>query len=213
MSRNKKLEVLNVSAFAKLMGVSGTTVTKWLDTGKISEKSIQYSASGKPHIIVEYAIPELEKNQTAGAVRKTRTGLNIGGNTKPTQKIKTDINKDDIEKLISTAKVNPDGKIEVKGIDMATDPEDFYAAKVREQIGRAVKLELEIAEKRSQLVDKREQDMQLRDLGVTLKTDLGTIADRVAANCFAAESVLEVRNVIYGAIEQVLLKYSGKVWS
>lgn len=212
MSRSKKLEVLNVSAFAKLMGVSGTTVTKWLDTGKISEKSIEYSGSGKPQIIVEYAVPELEKNQTPGAVRKTRTGLNIGGNTKPNQKIKSDIKKEEVEKLISTAKVSPEGKIEVKGIDTSQDPVDFYDAKLREQIAKTLKVELEVAEKRKQLVDKHEQDMQLRDLGIMLKTEFSTVPDRVAANCFAAESMHDVRNILHFAIEQVFLKFSGKVW-
>lgn len=207
----RKLEVLNVKQFSELMDVSPATVGRWIDGGKISQKSIEYTPSGKPNIIVEYAVDELAKKHKIGAVRKTRGGYNLAGNTAPKTGATPPL-QNAVDTLLGMAGVKPDGTITLDGADMSQDPTTFEAAKIQEQIGKAMLIKLNVAEKRGELVDKREQDNQLRDLGITLKSDLATVADRVAANCFAAESELEVRNIIHGSIEQVLLKYSGKVW-
>jgi len=212
MAAKKKLEVLNVSEFAKLMGVASNSVTKWITTGKISQRCIEYSKAGKPQIIVDYAVPELKKNETVGAVRKTKTGHNLGGNTKPQAKVTPQATPADVARLLSFAGVTDDGDVEVAGMDMTKDPLTFEAAKIQEQIGKAMKIKLEVKEKRGLLVDKAEMEKQLAELGINLRGDLATIADRVAANCVADATEHGVRQIIHSAIEKVLLKYTDKVW-
>lgn len=208
----KRLEIITVAAFAELMGVTHKAVNKWIDTGKITQRAIQYSPAGKPKIIVDYAVPDLEKNTTPGAVRKTIGGHTLGGVTNKAQKVQAQINDETLDAIKKLARVDSDGTIKAGDYDITADPVDFHDAKIKEQIAKAQLAIINVKEKRKELVSKAEMDLQLRELGITLKSDLATVADRVAANCHAAQSELEVRNIIHAAIEQVLLKYSNKIW-
>lgn len=212
----KKLEVLNVAGFAQLMGVAPNTVTKWINTGKITQKSIEYNKAGKPQIIVDYAVPELQKNETPGAVRRTKTGLNFGGNTKPSQKVKPPPGKDAVEALLSMVGLNQNGEVEIDGVSiMEAEATDYHTAKIQEQIGKAELIKLVLKEKRGELVDKEKQAQQFALLGTNLKSYLDTLADRIAAPVYATArngTELDTRNIIHEAVRFVLAKFSGKIW-
>lgn len=212
----KKLEVISVKAFADLMGVNPTSVTKWINTGKLTQKSIEYNDSGNPKIIVDYAVPELEKNQKTGAVRRTRTGLNFGGNTRPDKKVQPPPSQDEIGKLLGMVGLGPDGTVQVNGASIMDAQADSYdIAKTQEQIGKAEMIKLQLKEKRGSLVDKEAQAKQMALLGVSLKGYLNTFADRIAAPVYATAKTgteLDVRNIIHEAVQFVLVKFSGKTW-
>lgn len=211
----KKLEVVNVSKFAQMCGVSSPAVNKWIATGKITEKSIIYSSAGKPQIIVDYAVPELEKNQALGQIRKTKTGLNIGGNTAPGAKVSGAPSQKQVEAILGLAGVDAEGNVTVAGVSiMDVEAQDYATAKIQEQIGKSILMKLLVQEKRGLLVDKEAQNLQFASMAIELKSALSTYPDRVSASAYAAaqKSELDMKNVLYKAMEDLLLKFANRIW-
>lgn len=224
MGRHKIQDIVSVKEFSAILQISPASVTRHIKAGHITERSITYSPTGKPKILVDYALEDMMKKPAHSAIRHTRGGTTFGGDlTKPekrtVQKVPT---TKEAEKIADT--IHPDlderGNVTVNGkseltvdgitLDFSRDPTNLAEAKVRLAIAQAVKFELENKQKRGTLVDKRAQDIQFAAFAVNFKKDIGAVADRVAALVAAESSPTVCRNIIHKENEDVLIKHSKK---
>lgn len=214
---------MSQAEFGKLLGISPTSVSRHIKAGHITERSLVYSKGGKPKILVDYAIQDMEKKPANSRVIHTRGGTVLGGNlVEPERRTKAAIDKTTAEQIASSLfpEIDAHGKTTVNGqsqltvdgieLDFSRDPASLAEAKVREAIAKAVKLELDNQEKRKTLVDKAAQDRQFAGFAVNLKNDLGAVADRLQAIVAVETSPTACRNLIHKEIENVLIKHSKK---
>lgn len=207
----KNLELLPVTQFAELIGVTARAVQKYIENGRLTEKSMQYvPGNKKPKIIVEYAVAELKKTQDLSRVRKTRTGHNVHGVVAPKTQRPATISREEVEKVVAEATVTPTGKIVTPSGIMDDDPDNYSDAKTQEQIAKAVLAKLQVAKVRGALVDKAQIDAQYTQHGIQLRTDLMTLSKRVSADCAVETDRFEIEKMIDKAMESILLKHTTR---
>lgn len=223
MGRLKKQDVITVKAFADLLHISPASVTRHIKAGHITERSIVYSRGGKPKLLVDYALEDMQKKPAHSAVRHTRGGTVFGGDLvgqasrapspPPPKKVAQIVEQVHAEMdAEGNTTVNGQSKLTVDGIelDFTRDPTNLAEAKVRLAIAQAVKQELENKQKRGTLIDKDAERRNFAGFAVNFKKDVGAVADRVAALVAVESSPVTCRNIVHKEIENVLIKHSNK---
>jgi hypothetical protein len=223
----QNVEIVTVKEFATRLGVTSPAVVRHIKAGRITDRSIQYSAGGKPKIIVQNALEDLRRNADIAKPRHTRTGFSVAGlaapkikNTLPTDK-KAKKNVKDIASKVAREQgadiYKKKHKIEAEGgivLDFSRDPVTMNEARIREAIAKSVKEELGVQALRKTLVNKADQDLQLANLATNLKKDLSILADRISDRLATETSPTECRNIVHAELEKIMDKHSGpnRVW-
>lgn len=185
--------------YARMKGITETSVRKMIKTGRLTEKALDKSNPNRPKIIVAIADKEFVLNTNYNLTRITKSGPNYS-------RLSTD--PEALANMLGAEDFDEDGRIHLPdgvGIDLSKEPRDIAEAKEQEAIYKAIKVRLEVLRMRADLVDKTEVNIQLGMIGVKLRNAFLGVPDQIVADVYAAEDKFQAREIMYKAIETILL--------
>jgi hypothetical protein len=196
---------ISIREYARSLGVSDTAVRKAFKSGKI-KNGIVYPPKGEPYVFPDIASTEWGKNfnpQKGGDNLHVIENLEKKTEKKISEKPEPKRQNKKEEVPLSDEEINSNPELdENTSIGQALRIQAIYKAKM---------LKLEYQEQELSLVDKKEIDRKLFDLGKELRVGLENIPAQIVDNVMAATNRNEALIIMKTAIQEGLFKIGERL--
>lgn len=190
MGFNLEIGTVSLNEFAKRMGVKRDTVLKAMNAGKIHSEAIGGSKK-TPRLFYEIAARQWAENYSPKYVQKPELEKKLmlmrpaTGNEETAGDESNEPETDD--DIIKISKRAP-----------------LAEAKRVESIHRAKIAELDLRERKGELIEKRKADQEYYAAGQVVRVALQSIPDKIIDNILAAQTRMEAHGVLTAAIIEAL---------